>query len=126
MYFDVTDVSYVGDYRLEITFDNGKSGIVDFQKYIQKGGVFAKLENLDFFKKFRINRELGVLTWGEEVDVAPETFYAKLAEGWTKGAALQHAQRQFIDEQDDGQESPSYAHPYFWAPFFLVGDTGTL
>ena len=77
MYFDVTDVSYVGDYRVEITFDNGKSGIVDFQKYIQKGGVFAKLENLDFFKKFRINRELGVLTWGEEVDVAPETLYAE-------------------------------------------------
>ncbi len=55
-----------------------------------------------------------------------ETFYRKLAEGWTKGAALQHAQRQFIGEQDDGQGSPSYAHPYFWASFFLVGDTGTL
>jgi CHAT domain-containing protein len=55
-----------------------------------------------------------------------ETFYRKLAQGWTKGAALQHAQRQFIAAQVDGQDTPSYAHPYFWAPFFLVGDMGTL
>jgi CHAT domain-containing protein len=57
-----------------------------------------------------------------------ETFYRKLAEGWTKGAALQHAQRQFIAERSAEQDalSASYAHPYFWAPFFLVGDTGTL
>jgi len=57
-----------------------------------------------------------------------ETFYHKLAEGWTKGAALQHAQLQFIEEQSAEQDalSASYTHPYFWAPFFLVGDTGTL
>jgi CHAT domain-containing protein len=57
-----------------------------------------------------------------------ETFYTKLAESWTKGAALQHAQRQFIEEHSTEQDelSASYAHPYFWAPFFLVGDMGTL
>ena len=77
MSYDVTDVTYVGDYRLEITFENGKSGIVDFQKYIQKGGVFARLEDLDFFKQFTLNRELGVITWGGEVDLAPETLYAE-------------------------------------------------
>jgi CHAT domain-containing protein len=57
-----------------------------------------------------------------------EIFYSKLAQGWTKGEALQHAQRQFIEAQGNGQDalSPSYAHPYFWAPFFLVGGTGTL
>lgn len=53
-----------------------------------------------------------------------ETFYRKLAEGQTKGAALRHAQRQFIQGQGpgDGTMSEIYAHPYFWAPFFLVGD----
>jgi len=53
-----------------------------------------------------------------------EAFYGKLAQGWTKGAALQHAQRQFIETQ--GTLPTSYAHPYFWAPFFLVGDWGAL
>ena len=54
-------------------------------------------------------------------------FYAKLTQGWTKGAALQHAQRTLIGRQDErGHLAGAYAHPYFWAPFFLVGDAGTL
>jgi hypothetical protein len=86
MYYDVTDARYIEDYKLELTFDNGKSGMGDFRKYIQERGVFAKLENLDYFKGLMINRELGVISWGEEVDVAPETLYAEATEeplpGW--------------------------------------------
>jgi CHAT domain-containing protein len=56
-----------------------------------------------------------------------KAFYTKLTEGWTKGAALQHAQRALIGKQEeDGGPAGTYAHPYFWAPFFLVGDAGTL
>jgi len=57
-----------------------------------------------------------------------ETFYSKLAEGWTKGAALRYAQLQFIKGQSDkdGTVTDLYAHPYFWAPFFLAGDAGSL
>jgi CHAT domain-containing protein/tetratricopeptide (TPR) repeat protein len=51
-----------------------------------------------------------------------EAFYLKLAQGCRKGAALRHAQLQFINKQGAGE----YAHPYFWAPFFLVGDAGPL
>jgi tetratricopeptide (TPR) repeat protein len=52
-----------------------------------------------------------------------ETFYRKLAEGSTKAAALRHAQRQFIDA---GAGDARCAHPYYWAPVFLIGDTGPL
>ncbi|MDY7078767.1 MAG: CHAT domain-containing tetratricopeptide repeat protein [Chloroflexota bacterium] len=54
-----------------------------------------------------------------------ETFYQKLAQGWTKGRALRHAQLQFLRGQGE-QENAAYSHPYFWAPFFLVGNTGPL
>jgi CHAT domain-containing protein len=54
------------------------------------------------------------------------TFYGKLAQGQTKGAALREAQIQFIQGQDGQDDTALYAHPYFWAPFFLVGDTGPL
>lgn len=54
-----------------------------------------------------------------------ETFYQGLAEGWPKGAALRQAQLGFIRGQN-GQDEPAYGHPYFWAPFFLVGDSGPL
>ena len=57
-----------------------------------------------------------------------ETFYHKLAEGWTKGAALRYAQRQLLETGSDGGGAAvrTYAHPYFWAPFCLVGDAGPL
>ena len=77
MYYDVIAANYLEDYKLCLTFENGKSGVVDFLKYIHKGGVFAPLEDLDFFKKFTINGELGVITWGEAVDVAPEILYTE-------------------------------------------------
>ena len=46
-------------------------------------------------------------------------FYGDLAGGATKAAALRHAQQVFI--ADD-----RYRHPYYWAPFSLIGDTGRL
>jgi hypothetical protein len=77
MYYDVTAVKYVEDYRLEITFANGRSGVVDFRTYIEKGGVFAPLAEPEYFRGFSINRDLGVITWGNEVDLAPEVLYAE-------------------------------------------------
>jgi CHAT domain-containing protein len=44
-----------------------------------------------------------------------QRFYAALATGAGKGAALRQAQLPYLDR-----------HPYFWAPFFLTGDTGPL
>jgi CHAT domain-containing protein len=47
-------------------------------------------------------------------------FYQKLAAGRCKGEALREAQRSFVEGD------PAYRHPYFWAPFYLVGDAGPL
>jgi len=77
MYWDIVSATYKGKYKLELRFENGKSGIVDFRKYIQKGGVFKKLEDIEYFKQFVVNRELGVITWDNEVDIAPETLYSE-------------------------------------------------
>ena len=56
-----------------------------------------------------------------------EAFYAGLADGRSKAAALRQAQLQFIHQQAGKEHlSELYAHPYFWAPFFLVGDGGPL
>jgi CHAT domain-containing protein len=57
-----------------------------------------------------------------------ETFYRNLINGSSKGAALRHAQMQFIqgNHKLPDVQPEYYAHPYFWAPFFLVGDAGPL
>lgn len=54
-------------------------------------------------------------------------FYSGLTQGSTKAEALRHAQAQFIDGAcNEGAADELWRHPYFWAPFFLVGDGGVL
>jgi hypothetical protein len=77
MIHDVISARYKGGYNIEIKFDDGKHGTIDFSMYLDKGGVFDRFKDLDFFKGFSINEELGTLTWGDEIDIAPETLYAK-------------------------------------------------
>jgi hypothetical protein len=73
---DVVSASYKGGYRIEVTFDNGRRGVVDFSPYLERGGVFQRFHDLSFFREFRVNPELGTLTWAGEIDIAPETLYA--------------------------------------------------
>jgi hypothetical protein len=74
---DVAAASYKGGYRIELTFDTGERGVVDFSPYLQRGGVFERFRDVSFFREFRVNPELGTLTWADEIDVAPETLYAQ-------------------------------------------------
>ena len=74
---DVISAKYKDGYKIEVTFENGEEGVVDFSKYLSRGGVFEKFKDMDFFKNFKINKELGVLTWADEIDIAPETLYAE-------------------------------------------------
>jgi CHAT domain-containing protein len=57
-----------------------------------------------------------------------ESFYRQMAANRNKGESLRHAQLKFIRKESDlaDQQPEYYAHPYFWAPFFLVGDAGPL
>ncbi len=57
-----------------------------------------------------------------------EAFYKNMVSGQDKGEALRQAQLQFIREKSNLEDTQleHYAHPYFWAPFFLVGDAGPL
>lgn len=48
-----------------------------------------------------------------------EGFYRALLAGKTKAAALRDAQLALMRD-------PHYAHPYYWAPFVLIGDNGRL
>ena len=75
---DVVAAVYKGGYRIELEFDDGETRRrVDFSKYLERGGVFERFREMEFFRGFSVNDELGILTWGNEVDVAPETLYAE-------------------------------------------------
>ena len=76
MYHDVINVKCENDFMLRLTFDDGKSGVLDCRSLIAKGGVFSKLQDPSVFSQVQINTELGVLTWNDEIDIAPETAYS--------------------------------------------------
>jgi CHAT domain-containing protein len=53
-------------------------------------------------------------------------FYEQLCAGRSKVAALREAQLRCLAGDGDAQSAAAHAHPFYWAPFILVGDTGTL
>ena len=73
MLHDVVSAVYRGAYLIELEFDDGQRGTVDFARYRERRGVFERFRDLEFFRSFTVNKELGVLTWGDEIDIAPET-----------------------------------------------------
>jgi len=76
---DVIEIEYQNDYVYRIIFDDGESGFVDFDKYLDRGPIFAPLRSLDFFKKAFI--EGGTISWPNGADIAPETLYMKVSKG---------------------------------------------
>lgn len=76
MYYDLVKAKYVKDFKISVEFADGSKGIADLKSIINKGGVFSELQNSEKFKKFFIHKELNVLTWANEIDIAPETLYA--------------------------------------------------
>lgn len=75
MYYDVNEARHIEGYRIELVLENGKSGIVDLRAYIKKGGVFSRFSEMEYFKQFYVNKEIGTLCWPDAVDIAPETLY---------------------------------------------------
>lgn len=80
MLHDVVSAVYRCDHLIELEFDDGQRGTVDFAKYLERRGVFERFRDLEVFRSFVINKELGVLTWGNEIDIAPEILYAEATE----------------------------------------------
>ena len=76
MLHDVTAAIYKGGYLIEVEFDDGSCGVVDFSRYLTRGGVFEPFKDPAYFAGFRVDEEAGTLVWGEDVDIAPETLYA--------------------------------------------------
>ena len=77
MYYDLIDIEFLGDYRLELTFADGKKGLVDIRNYIKRGGVFARLSDMEFFHRAYIDKAWGVLCWPDGIDIAPENLYTE-------------------------------------------------
>ena len=65
---------YVGDYRLEVEFDDGIRKVVDLASYLE-GEVFEPLKNKKYFAAVTVHPELETVVWENGADFSPEFLY---------------------------------------------------
>ena len=56
---DVVSAVYRGAYLIELEFDDGQRGTVDFARYLERRGVFERFRDLEFFGAIPSTRSLG-------------------------------------------------------------------
>ena len=73
------DARAVGEYRLWLSYADGRQGEVDLSDELS-GGVFEPLRDHEFFKKLTLNPDFHTLQWPNGADFAPEFLLRKLDE----------------------------------------------
>jgi len=68
----IIDAKYVGNFTIEVEFDNGERKRINCHKYL-KGKIFEELKNEEKFKEFFIDGY--TVCWPNGADIAPETLY---------------------------------------------------
>lgn len=71
---DVTSVETTADYGLLLTFENGERRRFDMAPLLQRK-PFVELQPQQRFAQARV--EYGTVVWPGDIDVAPETLYAR-------------------------------------------------
>lgn len=74
----VVQVRPLEGYRLELTFADGATGVVEFEGWvIGRGGVFAPLDDPAFFRQVRLSAEGGTVEWPNGLDLCPDVLYSR-------------------------------------------------
>jgi hypothetical protein len=73
MLYEIAEAEPHPDHTVSITWSDGVHGMVNFNPFIAQGGVFAALEDPEFFmREMRILRGGIGLTWPPEVDFSAD------------------------------------------------------
>jgi len=67
----VTFAKYIQDYRFELKFSTGHSGVVDLEDRLNTP-AFAALKDQDLFAQGHLDSGAQTLVWPNEIDLAPE------------------------------------------------------
>lgn len=73
---DVIEVRPLDNYELYLRFEDDVSGVVDVSEIVPFTGVFAPLQDKDFFAQVRVNPDIGTIYWPNEADLDPDVLYS--------------------------------------------------
>jgi len=76
MLHDVVEVRPLDGYRLHLCFDDGAEGVVDVSARVRFDGVFAPLRDPEYFRRVRVDAELGTIVWPNGADLDPLVLYS--------------------------------------------------
>jgi hypothetical protein len=72
----VTQVEYLGDYRLKLAFSDGLIAMVDLEPTIRNDArrLFRELADLEGFRRHRL--DMDTVVWENGLDLAPEYLHS--------------------------------------------------
>ena len=74
----VTAVRHVRQYELELTFTGGSRARLDLRhRVVGRGGVFEPLERIAYFRRVKVDPEVGTIVWPNGVDFCPDVLYSE-------------------------------------------------
>jgi Protein of unknown function (DUF2442) len=73
---DIVAVKALEDFKLDLQFEDGISGVVNLKELIQFTGVFAPLLDPAYFAQVRVDPDLGTVCWENGADLDPLVLYA--------------------------------------------------
>jgi hypothetical protein len=77
MFIHVSEARYVRDYTIWLRFNDGAQGEIDLRHELS-GEMFAPLQDVMEFCRFRVDPETHTLAWENGADMAPEFLHAQL------------------------------------------------
>lgn len=70
----VKQVTYVSEYKLLLTFEDGSIKLVDLERELD-GEIFEPLKDVNYFKTVRVNPDLDTIVWENGADISPDFLY---------------------------------------------------
>lgn len=74
---DVTSVKLIEGYRLLLTFEGGEQREVDIKSIVPFDGVFEPLADETYFRRVRVDADVGTIVWPNGADVCPDVLYER-------------------------------------------------
>ncbi len=72
----IVEARALKDYQLHLRFDDGTEGVVDVQKLVPFDGVFAPLQDRNYFQQVQVEPDFGAIYWPNGADLDPDVLHS--------------------------------------------------